>query len=125
MSCVSITYATDPEGIEGPIVYLRNKAFEIVDISNELAVLVEDHLLNCISNIGLNDLGGMLFHQGFIPLMEIIAWDVGKVVCPICASNSIPAVNFGKELEVFCASGNYRLWIALALEKHAEVKVGM
>jgi len=123
--CVGITYATDPEGIEGPTAYLRNVTFKIVDVSNELAVLLEDHLLNCVSNNGLNDLGGLLFHQGFLPPMEIIAWDIDKVVSPVCVAKSIPAANFGVDLEVSCASGNYRPRIAVALEKHPKVKVRM
>ena len=57
--------------------------------------------------------------------MEIIAWDIGKVVSPVCATNSITAVNFGVELEVSCASGNYRPRVALDLEKHTKVKVRM
>jgi hypothetical protein len=123
--CVDITYATDPEGIEGPTLYLRGETIKRVDVSNELAVVLENHLLDCVSNNGRgNDVGsGLLFHQGVIAPMEIIAWDAGKVTSPICATNSIPVVNFGVELEVSCASGNYMQRTALALETHAQVKV--
>jgi hypothetical protein len=40
-------------------------------------------------------------------------------------TNTIPAVNFGIELEVSCASGNLRQWIALALQDHTRMKVGI
>ena len=60
--CVGISYTTDPEGIECPSVYLHNVTFEIVDVSNELAVLLKNHLLNCVSNKGLIDLGGLCYN---------------------------------------------------------------
>lgn len=57
-------------------------------------------------------------------MMEIIAWGgAGKVINPICATNSIPVVNFGLELEVSCASGNYMQWTALVLEQLAQRKL--
>ena len=123
--CVGIHYATDPEGIEGPTLFLRGETIERVYVANKLAVLLEDHLLNCVFNNGRgNDVGsGLLFHQGYIAPMEIITSNVGKDVDPVSAKNSIPAINFGVELEVSCASGNYMHRTALALQNHAQVKV--
>ncbi len=46
--------------------------------------------------------------------------DVCKVGSLFCATNSIPAVNFGVQLEISYASGNYRPQVALALEKHTK-----
>lgn len=123
--CVGITYATDPEGIEGPTLYLRGETIKRINVSNELAVVLEDHLLNCVSNDGLNDIGGLLFHQGFIAPMKITLGDVSSDDCPDCVTSIMPAVNFGVELEVSCASGNLRQRIALALQHHAQVKVSI
>jgi hypothetical protein len=123
--CVGITYATDPEGIEGPTLYLRGETIKRINVSNELAVVLEDHLLNCVSNDGSNDVGGLLYHRSFIAPMEIIIGDVSNDDFPVWIMYNIPAVNFGVELEVSCASGNIRRRIALALQNHAQVKVGI
>ena len=52
--CVGITYATDPDRMSY-CAYLRNVTCDIVDVSNELSVMFKNHLLNCVSNKGLND----------------------------------------------------------------------
>jgi hypothetical protein len=57
--------------------------------------------------------------------MEIIIGDVSNDDIPDCVTNTMPAVNFGVELEVSCASGNFRQRTAWALQHHAQVKVGI
>jgi len=124
LPCLSITYATDPEGAENPEAYLRGEVIKMMEVPNELAVALEDHLLNCVSNDGLNDIGsGLLYHEGFFVPMEIIPLDTGKSSGMGTSLASIPDVNFGVELELSCASGNYQQRVASSIAKHAKVDV--
>ncbi|KAL7527560.1 hypothetical protein ACHAXR_002012, partial [Thalassiosira sp. AJA248-18] len=121
---VSISYATDPEGIENPQQYLRGEKIQVIEVCNRLAVALEDHLLNCVSNEGRNDLGsGLLYHEGFLVPAEILPWEEGNTVVVNNAKPIIPDVNFGVELELSCASGNYQQRIASSIAKHAQVDV--
>jgi len=122
---VEITYATDPEGIERPTEYLNGDKVKVMRVSNALAVSLENHLLNSVSNDWLNDTAsGLLYHEGFLVPMDIVSFndhkghDIG-----IDTDSNLPDINFGVELELSCASGNYQEKIALSIAKHAQVDV--
>jgi len=125
---VSVSYATDPEGIDNPKMFLRDETYELLTVDNELAILIEDHLLNYVKNEEENDLAsGLLFHRGFLPPMEITPFnqDYGSEVesKPPADLENFPDVNFGIELELSCASGNYRERTGKNLADHANVQV--
>ena len=122
--CISITYATDPEGIDNPTLYLSGEKIKILDLSNELAVLLENHLLNCVTNKGLNDIGsGLLYHEGYLVPMEMFEWKSDTLTQIVPTTATIPNVNFGVEIELSCASGNYQQRVATSIAKHAHVDV--
>ena len=124
---IEISYATDPEGIENPRMYFRGDTVKELEVPNQIAVAVESHLLNCVSNEGLNDIGsGLLFHQGYLVPMEIAPWEIGKSSAGNTTTPTIPDINFGIELEGSCASGNYQTRVATSIAKHSklEVRVG-
>jgi len=88
-------------------------------------VALEDHFLNCVSNNGTNDLGsGLLYHDGVVVPMEIIPRKDGSS-SPLAENQNkrIPEVNFGVEVELSCASGNYQERTALSIAKHAGIDV--
>ncbi|KAL9179341.1 hypothetical protein ACHAXT_008631 [Thalassiosira profunda] len=95
---VEITYATDPEGIERPTGYLRGETIKIVEVSNDLGVALEEHLLDCVANEGLNDLSGLLYHEGFLLPMEIISPAAGGSACLDFTNAQTPDVNFVSDL---------------------------
>ncbi|KAL7471575.1 hypothetical protein ACHAXS_011866 [Conticribra weissflogii] len=126
--CVSVSYATDPEGIDNPKMFLRGETYEILTVDNELAILIEDHLLNYVKNEEENDVGsGLLIHSGFLPPMEIAPFNKDSESDaesnPSVDFETIPDVNFGVELELSCASGNYRERTGKNLADHANVQV--
>lgn len=93
-------------------------------MDNEVAVILEDHILNCTKNTGLNDLGsGLLFYEGYLAPMEVLPLCINKHYdhCKLLAT--IPLVNFGVELEMSCASGNRTEKMASSLAEHAGIEV--
>ncbi|KAL7534131.1 hypothetical protein ACHAWF_004729 [Thalassiosira exigua] len=121
MPVISITYATDPEGVDNPKEYLRGEKFKIMEVPNDIAIELENHLLNSVSNEGFNDIAsGLLYHEGYLVPMEIVPVKEGRAVS---VKQCIPDVNFGVELELSCASGNYQRRIASSIAKHTQLDV--
>ncbi|KAL7539463.1 hypothetical protein ACHAXR_009307 [Thalassiosira sp. AJA248-18] len=122
--CIRISYATDPEGIENPKQYLDGDKIKVMELPNRLAVAVEEHLLNCVSNEGTNDIGSsLLYHEGYLVPMEIVLREEEKTSVVNSTSPTIPDVNFGVELEGSCASGNKQSRVASSIAEHAQIDV--
>ena len=122
--CVNIRYGTDPEGIDNPKSFLCGESYEVIQVKNELAVVLENIFLNCVKNEGLNDVGsGLLYHDGYIAPAEIIPLKEADFMDVSSNAGEIPNINFGVELELSCASGNYRQRTAAKLATHAGIDV--
>ena len=106
------------------IFQLGGETIEVLTVENEVAVILEEHLLNCTKNEGLNDLGsGLLFYTGYLAPTEILELCVDKQCYKTIKQATIPSINFGVELEMSCASGNRTEKMASNLAKHAGVEV--
>lgn len=123
--CIQIQYGVDPEGIQRPKEFMAGETIEVMNEENQVAVILEQHFLNCIKNTGLNDIGsGLIFYQGhFAPLPIVPFCDDAKSSISIDPAPIPEQSCFGVELELSCASGNQTKKVAAILARNADLKV--
>ena len=140
LPCVELEYGIDPMSHDNGTgddarLFLRDEVTVEIQVSNPIAVVVESHILKHSKNRGNIDvMSGLVIYEGYLqPILppEHTLSDgededdaASNQVSPSSYTTIDSSMNFGLELELTCASGNYKPLIAKALQDQIGEKVG-